>query len=270
MKLERFGRMLARHRRNSMVRRLDRYLVRLHEAIENRNYDGCSNGEYRVLEVIRRHAPVGTVIDVGANVGDWTAAAARTFPNAVVHAFEIVPATSVELECRVGNLANVRINRIGLSDADGEIKVFCSSRDSQLASGIPGVTEAFHHDTPKSVLAPVTTGAAYCSEQAIEQIGILKIDVEGMEDRVLAGFLSRFEAGAIRVVQFEYGYVNAATGFLLKDFYQFFRAFDMVVGKIYPDHVDFREYRFQHEDFLGPNFLAVHSSCQDLIEALAR
>jgi len=44
----------------------------------------------------------------------------------------------------------------------------------------------------------------------------------------------------------------------------------MKLGKIYPNYVDFREYRFQDEDFLGPNYLAVHSSLESLIESLRR
>jgi hypothetical protein len=102
----------------------------------------------------------------------------------------------------------------------------------------------------------------------ITGIDFLKVDVEGMEERVLKGFAGMLALGAIKIIQFEYGYVNAVTKFLLRDFYEMLRPYDMVIGKIYPTYVDFREYKLNHEDFLGPNFLAVHSSCTGVIEGL--
>ena len=41
-----------------------------------------------------------------------------------------------------------------------------------------------------------------------------------------------------------------------------------MLGKIFPKSVEFRQYHFKYEDFIGPNFLAVHSSEKDLIKAL--
>ena len=41
------------------------------------------------------------------------------------------------------------------------------------------------------------------------------------------------------------------------------------VGKLYPTRVDFRAYRFEHEDFVGPNFVAVRQSHERLKNLLA-
>ena len=41
------------------------------------------------------------------------------------------------------------------------------------------------------------------------------------------------------------------------------------VGKLYPDFVDFRDYRLEDEDFLGPNFVACRKARSDLIEFLS-
>ena len=62
------------------------------------------------------------------------------------------------------------------------------------------------------------------------------------------------------MIQFEYGYVNIVAKFLLYDFYKLLEGYGMKIGKIYPDFVDFRDYRYQDEDFIGPNYLAVHES----------
>lgn len=96
----------------------------------------------------------------------------------------------------------------------------------------------------------------------------MKIDIKGMEDRVLRGFSRLLASGAIKIIQFEYGYANVLTKFLLKDFHEYLKPYDMVIGKIYPTYVDFRDYQLVHENFLGPNFLAVHSTQKDVIKSL--
>jgi hypothetical protein len=100
-------------------------------------------------------------------------------------------------------------------------------------------------------------------------VDYLKIDVEGHEPDVLAGCEKLLREGRIRAIQFEYGRVNIETRFLLLDFYDLLCGYDMVIGKIYPFSVDFREYAYVHEDFLGPNYLAVHKSQQSLLQALS-
>jgi hypothetical protein len=84
----------------------------------------------------------------------------------------------------------------------------------------------------------------------------LKLDVEGAEHLVLQGLDEALSERRIRFVQFEYGRVNILTRFLLRDFYTLFATHGYVVGKIFPDHVDIRDYDLNDEDFLGPNYLA--------------
>jgi hypothetical protein len=56
----------------------------------------------------------------------------------------------------------------------------------------------------------------------------------------------------------------------VKDAYELLEAKGYTVGKLYPDHVDFRAYKLKDEDFLGPNYVAVRSARTDLVEALRR
>jgi FkbM family methyltransferase len=261
--------LLARHRRHPLVRALASRARQWVEAFENRNYDPHANGELALLDRVAAHADVRTIFDGGANVGAWTQAAAQRFPRAGIHAFEIVPETYAQLRANCASLDRVVLNQVGLADAPGEIEVFYDPRMSALASCVPGFAEDFHGYQPRRERVAVTTGAEYAAGHSVAAIDLLKIDVEGFENRVLAGFLPLLRAGAVRVVQFEYGYVNIAARFLLRDFYDFFKPLGMRVGKIYPTHVEFREYRYEHEDFLGPNYVAVLASDQALLAALA-
>jgi FkbM family methyltransferase len=267
-----FGRrvkiLLANHRRNVLVRKLDYYMVELHRAYENSNYDFRENGEQDVLEAIRNHLTVRTAFDVGANIGEWTNLASDIFLNARIFSFEIIENTYRDLVARCGGKANVLLNNVGLSDRPGEIEMYCARGASVLATTVKDIIESFHGLQTDHSRCGVTSGDLFCAENRIDTIDFLKIDVEGMEDRVLMGFSGLLGAGAIKIIQFEYGYINVVTKFLLKDFYDFLRPRDMVIGKIYPSYVEFRDYKLEHEDFIGPNFLAVHSSLTNVIEAL--
>src|SRR4051812_16969568 len=99
-------------------------------------------------------------------------------------------------------------------------------------------------------------GSDFLQREGIRKVDFLKLNVEGAEHLVLEGLKDQLREQRIRFVQFEYGRVNILTHFLLRDFYQLFATYGYVVGKIYPDHVDFREYELGDEDFLGPNYLA--------------
>ena len=248
----------------------DKIFVELHKAYENVDYEFSTNGEAACLRTLAESTDTRSVFDVGANVGDWSATAVRIFPQATVHAFEIVPDTFERLAENSRDEARIVPHNFGLSDAEGTTKVYFAPELSHVATCVPGFSDQFHDCVTREVDAAVTTGDTFCAENGIAKIDFLKIDVEGYEDRVLKGFEGMLSRGAIDVIQFEYGYINIDTHFLLRDFYTYLEGFGMRLGKIYPTNVDFRDYRHVDEDFYGPNYLAVRSSCAALIEALGR
>ena len=98
----------------------------------------------------------------------------------------------------------------------------------------------------------------------------------GVDGRDAADAESRCERiralaeGRIGVIQFEYGQANIVTRFLLRDFHLLLESHGYSVGKLYPARVDFRSYRFEHEDFIGPNFVAVRAAPDSIKELLTR
>ena len=61
--------------------------------------------------------------------------------------------------------------------------------------------------------------------------------------------------------------VNIETKFLLKDSYSLLESRGYKVGKLFPNYVRFREYRFEDEDFRGPNYVAASTQVAALIAA---
>jgi len=231
----------------------------------NLNYDMETNGEFHLLD---RLSTVGieTVFDVGANKGEYTQACLSRFPRATIHAFEAAPPTFEKL---VGNVASdrVRLNPVGLSDAEGTLVLNYNPADDGLSSLIEG--KRIHDGDWRSFEVPLTTGDRYCETNSIATIDFLKIDVEGAEGLVLHGFETMFAEKAISAVQFEFGMTNIYSKFLLVDFWSFFSERGFVVGPIMPRGVEFKDYNPRDETFQGPpNFLAVHRSRSDMIAAV--
>ncbi len=234
-------------------------------AYENYDYDIGRNGEAWLLERLRPLRPK-VVFDVGANVGDWSVHAAVAFPEAAIHAFEPVPDTYRALARSAASFdGRVTANPFGLADKDGSIALTVMADDNTLSSIV-----ALHEGQGRQVDCAMRAGDAYMAEHGIDRIDLLKIDVEGAEHLVLQGFARALAEGRIGVIQFEYGQANIVTRFLLRDFHLLLESHGYSVGKLYPARVDFRSYRFEHEDFIGPNFVAVRAAPDSVKELLSR
>ncbi|MCB1356430.1 MAG: FkbM family methyltransferase [Maritimibacter sp.] len=233
---------------------------------DNLNFDIETNGERRVLECLAVVHPK-CVFDVGANEGEWALLTRMLHPDCNVHCFEIVPSTSEILKRNISGDPHIVANAVGLSDEPGTLTISVSSTSSTTATANPIQGMKFHEGYyDQHHECEVTTGAAYVRENDIGRIDFLKIDVEGMDLRVLKGFGAHLER--VRAVQFEYGIFNISSRDLLVDFFRLLTSHGFIVGKIYPRHVDFFDYTFNREDFGGHNYVAVKSTETALISAL--
>jgi FkbM family methyltransferase len=220
------------------------------------------NGERHLLE---RTAAFGfaTLFDVGANQGGWARAARAAHPRATIHCFEILPATFELLRAATRDLEGLVLNPFGLSDRNAEVEVFATPN-----TAISSLLD-FGYDGARRQRCQVRRGADYAAEHGIERLDLLKIDTEGAESLVLEGFRPMLEAGRVRVIQFEYNRGAIEARFLLRDFYRFFGPLGYRVGKLTAQGVLFRDYHHSQEDFVGPNYCAVHAGETALIEALS-
>ena len=112
-------------------------------------------------------------------------------------------------------------------------------------------------------------GDDFSESAEIVHIDLLKIDTEGADHLVLAGFEGMLASHNIDVVQFEYGTWALETKFLLRDFYLLFASCGYVVGRLFPRGVHFGPYDVCDEDFRGLNFVAVREALADVIASLS-
>jgi FkbM family methyltransferase len=251
----------ARARHNRVLRTAAKLCRQYLKWFGNASYKPARNGERWLLETLRGES-IRTVLDVGANVGTWSLMAADLLPQATIYALEVVPDTAAALRARVALEPRIRCFNLGLAAHTGTL----SLRYHETASTHATFTDYPHSWTGEQIECPVMRGDDFLAREGIRDVDFLKLDVEGAEHLVLQGFEDSLRERRIRFVQFEYGRVNIITHFLLRDFYQLFATYGYVVGKIYPDYVDFRDYDLSDEDFLGPNYLA----CRAGDEALGR
>lgn len=226
-------------------------------AYDNLNYDQKTNGESRVLQKLSAFG-FKTVIDVGANIGDWCLPAADIL-KAQVHALEPLPPIYRELLTKIGS-SSVKAYNIGLSDVNEETEFFYYPGNSFFSGALGG--HGLKHEKHRVV---IRTGESFLKDNRIGKVDFLKIDVEGLESRVLAGFGSSLRE--IDVVQFEYNDLGAHHLF---DFNRYFDPDVFAVGKIFPRFVDFNIKPLRERNFIGPNVIAVRKDRRDIIEALAR
>lgn len=258
-------RIFKKNTHNSFFKALAGFGRSLNRLYENRNHDIYSNGEITVLKKIARTNP-GIIIDAGANVGDYSILANQIMPACKIYAFEPVESTFQHLLSTIKDLKNVVPIKKGLFKENCElaINLFASNEHSSIydIEGLP-----IGSDSQQKI--ELVRGDDFIKDNQIDSIDFLKLDVEGAEYDALLGFENAIKHGAIKAVQFEYGYINISTKKLLVDYYNFFEANGYIVGKIFPKLVEFREYHFKYEDFIGPNFIAVKKTETELIKMLS-
>jgi FkbM family methyltransferase len=259
-------RAIARHRRSSLVTAVHKAAAFVESAWHNEGADFDTNGERFVLERLRA-AEFQVALDVGANVGHWAEAALALWPRCHVHAFEIAPKTFAGLEANARTWPGAdraRLHQLGLSDNAGILPMYYYPDRHELTSDTP------RHEglTTVPFEARVTTLDQFCSDQRIDHIDYLKIDVEGAEHRVLKGASAFLQAKGIACIQFEYGSYSIDSRVMLRDYFGWLGQ-SHVIGKIFPNHVAFTDYDWTMESLRFSNYLCVSRQREDLQKLVA-
>ncbi|MGM0579167.1 MAG: FkbM family methyltransferase [Bacteroidota bacterium] len=259
-------RFFKRNTHNSFFKALAGFGRALNRLYENRNHDIYSNGELTILKKLAKFNP-SVVIDGGANIGGYSRILTKVLPNTKIHSFEPVKNTFLKLKENVGHIENITLHNKGLykKNCVKEINIFPSNTHSSLID-IEGLS---YESTGKQEIELIN-GDDFLNENNINEVDFLKLDIEGAEYDAIVGFEEHISAGKIKVIQFEYGYINITSKKLLIDFYNYFESKGYLLGKIFPKTVEFRKYHFKHEDFLGPNLIAVKKTETDLINAFLK
>ncbi len=131
-----------------------------------------------------------TVLDVGANVGQFAVAAAKMFPHVRIHSFEPVPECVVKLRRNISKLSNIRVYPIALGDSEGETTFHVNSYilSSSILPLAKGHREAFPNaQQVETITVQVSTLDSVFDGVDFQPPVLLKLDVQGYEGQTLRG-----------------------------------------------------------------------------------
>lgn len=131
-----------------------------------------------------------SILDVGANDGQFAAAAHAVFPDAAIYSFEPIPDCFAKLTKTMAGVPKFKAFDLGLGAASGEMQInrsdFSPSSSFRPMAGLhKSVYPHTAHSVPLTVRVETLDGVAKGLELA-EPL-LLKMDVQGYEDQVLAG-----------------------------------------------------------------------------------
>src|SRR5581483_4390740 len=132
----------------------------------------------RVLEFTPRTA-TPRILDCGANIGLASLFFKRRFPNARVTAFEADPALFALLDANLSTngARDVEHYNAAVWTSRGTVSFRCEGTDSGMVESLAGVVDGESRTVPSIRLRDVLSG---------EPVDLLKLDIEGAEDAVLA------------------------------------------------------------------------------------
>jgi FkbM family methyltransferase len=152
-------------------------------------------------KLLRDEAAV--IFDVGAQNGDTTVKYAELFPTAKIYAFEPSPSNFQDAALKLCDVSGrVHLSKCAISDRIGEIKFHLNSH-SGTHSILP-IGDVQYWREPASnvdvISVPCRTVDSIVEEERLDQIDILKMDIQGGELAALKGARKSLEAGRINII----------------------------------------------------------------------
>ena len=200
------------------------------------------SGERRFIEKSLSSSDAPTVVDVGANEGDYSSAVLEANKSARVFAFEPHPETYSRLSSRMSSAKNFFAANSACGSVSGSVILYdhAGGTGTEHASLHRGVFERIYESPATQYVVNVTTLDQFALDRGINLIHLLKIDTEGNELEVLKGAAVLLRERRIRAIQFEFNGMNIVSRVFFKDFceaipnYNFFRMLRNGLGALDP------------------------------------
>jgi len=155
-----------------------------------------------------RFLPIKTVIDVGANRGQFAKNISKFFPNAEIYCFEPLPGPLQSLnKWAESKKGKVKVFNLALGDKDSVEEIYLHvdhSPSSSFLKSTSTCTELFPFtaNQQKASVKVATLDKVFSEEVSKIQWELLvKIDVQGYEDRVIRGGMKLISQAAACIVE---------------------------------------------------------------------
>lgn len=149
-----------------------------------RTWTPFSITSFQMLRALREQGlHPATVIDGGANIGQFARAAAETFPDARVFSFEPLPEVAAKLRANLASCPRITTFETALGSHDGTLRFFRDAYDL-ASSALPTAGNAARTEEVEVAVGRLDT---LLPADALSAPVLLKLDLQGFELEALRG-----------------------------------------------------------------------------------
>jgi len=154
-----------------------------------------------------KNLPIKTIIDVGANTGQFARMIMQIFPDAQIYCFEPIDEAFEKLENLSKRYARLKPIKIALGDVEGYVNMFKHSNHTPSSSLLrtTRICENFYPFTKKKkeVNVKLNTLDKWVQEfkPDLTPEVLIKLDVQGYEDRVIKGGIETFKKAKACIIE---------------------------------------------------------------------
>jgi FkbM family methyltransferase len=147
---------------------------------------------------------IQTVLDIGANSGQFACQARRLLPRATIHSFEPLPDVLEDLKKRMAGDALFFAHGVALGDKDSTAVIY--RNEFTPSSSLRPLGEVHLRAFPEAsrveaVTVRCCTLDGWADGQSLEGPLLIKLDVQGYEDRVIQGGVRTIPTARVAVVE---------------------------------------------------------------------
>lgn len=178
------------------------------------------SGERAFIESYFSTIKKGIVLDIGANIGNYSKHILKISPDIQIYAFEPHPITYKKLIISVKSNSFHPFN-LAVGSKNGKLQLYdYEDQDgSSHASIYKEVIEDIHKAKAIKHEIEIIKLDNFLQEHSINRIDLLKIDTEGNELDILKGLGNWIPEGKIKAIHFEFNEMNVISRIFFKDFW---------------------------------------------------
>lgn len=184
--------------------------------------------EQTEISFINRFLRKGDVfLDIGSNIGLYSLVAAKIIGyEGKIYAFEPTPSTYKRLleNISLNNFSNINAYNIGLSNKESTLDFYTQNDGHDAWNSFVRLTQFTNENN--AIQVKVETLDSLIQEYKIENISLIKIDVEGWEKYVLEGCIKLLEKENSPVFLIEFTETNAFdAGYYIGEIFDFMQKY---------------------------------------------
>ncbi len=177
------------------------------------------HSEELLLKRIREHLGIHTILDVGANAGQYALQAMQHGFNGAIYSFEPIPGVFNQLEMVAAKYPRWHVHNTAMGASVEEVEIHVS--ENFVSSSILEVTAASTDAAPASrtthqeKIKVSTVDVFFSNHAGLKKEILLKLDIQGYELNALKGAVSSLPS--IKMIQVELSFTKLYEGGPLYD-----------------------------------------------------